>query len=89
MPGPSDGERRVPDDDRLSSLAEGYRKAAPYLAASTTLVASIAVFMALGYWLDRKLGHRTPWLMLIGAAVGFVGGFISFFRTVLGIGKNK
>ncbi len=89
MPDPSDRDRRARDDDRLSNLAEGYRKAAPYLAASTTLVVSVMAFMALGYWLDNKLGHTTPWLLLVGALVGLTGGFISFFRTVMGIGKNK
>jgi F0F1-type ATP synthase assembly protein I len=84
---PGDRERRDRDEQGLSDLAEGYRKAAPYLAASTQLVASVGVFTALGWWLDRKLGHRVPWLLMVGAVVGMVGGFVSFFRTVLG--KNR
>ncbi len=89
MSGPSDRERRDRDEEGLSSLAEGYRKAAPYLAASTQLVAAVGVFTFLGYRLDRWLHHEVPWLLMIGAAVGAVGGFISFFRTVLGAGKDK
>ena len=77
------------DKNGLSGLAEAYRKAAPYLTASTTLVTSLLVFMALGYWLDKKWGHTTPWLLLAGAGVGMIGGFVSFFRTVLRLGKKK
>ena len=85
MPEPSDRERREPDDEEgLSSLASAYRKAAPYMAASTQLVVSVGLFTGLGIWLDRKWEHRTPWLTLLGAAVGMTGGFIGFFRTVLG-----
>jgi F0F1-type ATP synthase assembly protein I len=82
---PDDGKRRGPgDEEGLSDLALAYRKAAPYMAASTQLVASVGVFAALGYWVDRKLGHRVPWLLLVGAAVGMTAGFIAFFRIVLG-----
>lgn len=84
MPDPGDRERRGGKDEGLSDLAEGYRKAAPYLAASTQLVAAVGVFTALGWWADRKLGHQVPWLLMLGAVVGMVGGFVSFFRTVLG-----
>ncbi len=87
MPDPDDRERRDREDEGLSDLASGYRKAAPYLAASTQLVAAVGVFTALGWWLDQKLGHRVPWLLMVGSVVGMIGGFVSFFRTVLG--KNK
>ncbi len=87
MPDPDDRERRKREDEGLSNLADGYRKAAPYLAASTQLVASVGIFTALGWWADKKLGHTVPWLLMLGSVVGMAGGFISFFRTVLG--KNK
>jgi F0F1-type ATP synthase assembly protein I len=81
--GPGDRERRSPDEQGLSSLAEGYRKASPYIAASTSLVAAVGVFTGLGIWLDRKL-ETSPWLTLLGVIIGMTGGFISFFKTVLG-----
>jgi F0F1-type ATP synthase assembly protein I len=81
--GPGDRERRSPDEQGLSSLAEGYRKASPYIAASTSLVAAVGVFTGLGIWLDRKL-ETSPWLTLAGVVFGMTGGFISFFKTVLG-----
>jgi ATP synthase protein I len=83
--GPGDRERGTPGDEEkgLSSLAAGYQKAAPYMAASMTLVASVGFFTWAGIWLDRKLGTSAPWFTLLGAVVGMTGGFISFFKTVL------
>ena len=85
MPDPEDRERRERDEkEGLSDLAEAYQKATPYIAASTQLVAAVGVFTALGWWLDKKLGHEVPWLLMVGAVVVMAGGFVSFFRTVLG-----
>ena len=89
MPDPDDRERRGRDEkEGLSDLAEGYQKAAPYMAASTQLVVAVGLFTALGWWLDTKLGHRVPWLLMVGAVVGMAVGFVSFFRTVLGKRKS-
>ncbi len=85
MAGPGDRERGTPEDDEqgLSDLAAGYRKASPYIAASTSLVAAVGLFTWLGIWLDGKFG-TTPWLTLLGVVFGMTGGFVSFFKTVLG-----
>jgi F0F1-type ATP synthase assembly protein I len=84
--GPSD--RRARGSEGLSGLAQGYQKAAPYLAASTSLVAAVGVFTGIGVWLDGRWG-TSPWLTLLGAIVGMTGGFISFFKTVLGKRTKK
>ena len=88
MASPDDRERREREEEGLSSLAQAYRKAAPLMAASTQLVAAVGVMAGLGYWADVKLEHKVPWLLLVGAAVGVTGGFISFFRIVLGPKKK-
>ena len=86
---PDDRERRGEgDDDGLSSLASAYQKAGPYLSASTTLVASVGMFAAAGWWIDGKVGTRKPWFLIGGAVLGMIGGFISFFRQVLGRQKK-
>ncbi len=84
------GDRGRRDDEKgLSGLADGYRKAAPYIAASTNLVVAVGVFTGLGIWADRKLGFKVPWLTMAGALFGMLGGMISFFKTVLGTRNKK
>ena len=86
---PDDRERRGENDEEgLSNLASAYQKAGPYLSASTTLVASVGVFAAVGWWIDGKVGTEKPWFLIGGAILGMVGGFISFFRQVLGNQKK-
>jgi F0F1-type ATP synthase assembly protein I len=85
---PDDKDRRGEDEEGLSDLALAYQKAAPYLSASTTLVASVGVFAAVGWWIDGKVGTEKPWFLIGGAVLGMVGGFISFFRQVLGNQKK-
>jgi ATP synthase protein I len=89
VPDPDDRERREREEEGLSNLADGYRKAAPYIGASTQLVAAVGIFTALGWWADKKLEHQVPWLLMLGAVVGMAGGFVSFFRTVLGKKNNS
>jgi ATP synthase protein I len=85
-PRPDDAENRR--QTAAENLGEAYRKASPYLGAASSLVGSVAGLTLLGYWLDRKVGTRTPWFTLGGALFGMVGGFISFFRQVLGRGPR-
>lgn len=89
MAGPGDREREDQRTKGLSDLASGYQKAAPYMAASTSLVVSVGLFLGLGYWVDKELGNRVPWFTLLGALVGVTVGFIGFFKTVLGTRNKK
>jgi ATP synthase protein I len=88
MTEPGDRERREREERNLSSLADAYRKAAPYTAASTSLVVAVAGCTWLGHWADERFGTSGPWLTLVGAALGMTAGFISFFKTVLGNDKK-
>ncbi len=79
------GKERAP-----ASLGEAYRKAAPYMSAATSLVVAVAGMTLLGVWVDRKVGNtQTPWFTLLGALLGMIGGFVSFFRQVLGKGSGR
>ena len=84
-----DREHRKEEEEGLSDLARGYRNAERYIGAVFTLVASVGILSWAGYELDRKWGHQVPWLLLVGAAVGMIGGFVGFFRTVLGTDKKQ
>ena len=85
---PDDRERRGEDDDGLSNLASAYQQAGPYLAASTTLVASVGLFAAAGWWIDGKVGTEKPWFLhRRGAFSGWwAGSSASFGRSW---GKQK
>jgi ATP synthase protein I len=78
------GKKRPPE-----SIGEAYRKAAPYMNAATGLVVAVAGSTLLGYWVDDKMKNRTPWFTLAGVLVGMVGGFVNFFRQVLGKGAGR
>ena len=89
MPRPGGDERGGRGEERApETLGEAYRKASPYMSAATSLVGAVAGFTLLGYWIDGKVGDRTPWFTLGGAVLGMVGGFVSFFRQVLGKGTR-
>jgi F0F1-type ATP synthase assembly protein I len=85
---PDDPKRRGEGEDGLSNLASAYQKAGPYIGASTTLVASVGLFAAAGWWIDKKVGTEKPWFLIAGSLLGMLGGFISFFRQVLGKQKK-
>ena len=60
----------------------------PYLTLGLQLAITVIVFFFIGRWLDGAFG-TAPWLMLAGLAVGVTGGMISFFRTVIALGKTE
>lgn len=44
------------------------------------LAASVGVFCAVGYWIDRQLGNQRPWALVIGALLGVIGGLYNLVR---------
>jgi F0F1-type ATP synthase assembly protein I len=78
-------ERRVREG--LSSYGSALQKAGPFMSAGFSLAASVGVFAWLGYKVDGWVGTKHPWFLIAGAVIGMVGGFISFFRLVLGLDK--
>lgn len=47
-----------------------------------TIAASLGFFMAVGWWVDGKLG-TTPLLAVLGALMGAGGGFYSMYRDLV------
>ncbi len=72
----------------FDSLAQAYRKLAPYLNIGYVFAASIALLTWLGYVLDKKWG-TSPWLTLTGALLGVATGFYNFFKTVFWLQKRN
>jgi uncharacterized membrane protein YcjF (UPF0283 family) len=51
------------------------------LGAGLTFALTVALFTWGGHWLDDKWGTG-PWLLLLGAALGSVGGFLHLIAVV-------
>jgi F0F1-type ATP synthase assembly protein I len=60
----------------------------PYLTLGLQLAITVVVCFFLGRWLDSVF-DSAPWLMIAGLALGVTGGFISFFRTAIALGKRE
>ena len=57
------------------------RVAAPYLGLGIQLAVAVIFFFFLGSWIDDRY-NLSPYGKLSGALLGFVGGFIKFFKAV-------
>jgi F0F1-type ATP synthase assembly protein I len=60
----------------------------PYLTMGMQLAIAVVAFFFLGRWLDSVF-DTSPWLMVTGLLMGTAGGFISFFRSVVAMGKRE
>jgi ATP synthase protein I len=54
----------------------------------TLLFACVAVGLAAGYFADRWIG-TSPWLLLIGLAVGIVAAGVNFYRTIKTLNESN
>src|SRR3954462_11208648 len=86
--GAGGGRSRPPDKTTAGQdVASSYRKAGPYLDASWQLAGSVALWVLIGYFLDKWL-RTTPWLLVVGAVLGMAIGFYLFFKALSAIGKD-
>ena len=63
-------------------------QAGEVLGAGMQFAGAIILFLFLGRWLDGVLGTE-PWLLLIGVMVGAVGGFISLYRQLVIVPRQR
>ncbi|HEY6805047.1 MAG TPA: AtpZ/AtpI family protein [Pyrinomonadaceae bacterium] len=61
------------------SKEETNRKTGFAYAAGITLFATVAVFCAIGWFLDKWLGTQ-PWCLIVGIVVGSALGLFEFVR---------
>jgi ATP synthase protein I len=64
------------------------RELARLSSIGVTLVASTAIGLAIGYWLDRWF-RTSPWLTLTFCLFGIAAGFLNLFRDVGLIGRQR
>ena len=59
-----------------------------YLGLGLEFAVTLLLFIFAGRYLDGKFGTN-PWLLIAGAAVGFVAGFYLMFRSIANLGQPK
>jgi F0F1-type ATP synthase assembly protein I len=79
---PMPGSRAVAGDEQRSDPREIVRASGRHMGLGLAFALSILLFMGGGAWLDSKLG-TTPFLMILGAAVGAGAGFYSLYYHIV------
>jgi ATP synthase protein I len=65
-----------------------YKRVMRYSAVGLEMGFSVAIGVAIGYYLDRYF-HSGPWLTLIFLMLGVVAGFRSLFSLMKGLDKDE
>ena len=77
---------------RSGSNGEGGRtasaQAGAVLGAGMQFAGAIILFLFAGRWLDARLGTE-PWLLLLGVMLGAVGGFVSLYRQLVIVPRDR
>ncbi len=63
----------------MTSYGRGMIEAGPYLSLGTQIAFGMALFVGIGYFVDRWL-ESTPWGMIVGAVLGMVAVFSLVIR---------
>ena len=72
----------------MRDLGRALREAGPYLGLGTTLAATVGVGVAVGHWLDGRLGTE-PWFLLAGGTVSLGAALTYFFRKASDLSKRQ
>jgi len=70
-----------PESKSTSGLAEGYRKAGPYMGLGIEFAASVILCFLAGRWVDGKIGTE-PVGALVGFLVGTTAAIVNLIRSV-------
>jgi ATP synthase protein I len=77
------------DDDGLSPEARAQRAAAPWLNAAWRVVGGVLVGAGVGWLVDEKLLHSTPWGLVVGLMLGLGAGFYALLQAVGAVGRKR
>lgn len=73
-----------PPEKRASKPARGSKSSRPspllFLSAGIEFTAVTAALALIGWWLDGKAG-TDPWLMIVGMAMGLIGGTYKLWKA--------
>jgi hypothetical protein len=76
------------DEDKGSDSREMLRVSGQFLGHGLTWALSVLLFLAVGAWLDTKLG-TSPFLLILGAFVGGGAGFYSLYYHIVIEPRNR
>jgi len=72
----------VAGDDKVPDSREMLRVSGQFLGYGLSWALSVLLFLAVGGWLDTKLG-TSPFLLILGAFVGGGAGFYSLYYHIV------
>lgn len=81
-PGKDESASIPPSESKAEQFGKIIRQAAPYLAATWTMIAAVALGAFGGHWLDGRCGTR-PWLAVTGTLLGTTVGMYELARVGL------
>jgi ATP synthase protein I len=77
------------EDDGLSPEARAQRAAAPWLNAAWRVVGGVLVGGGVGWLVDEKLLHSTPWGLVVGLMLGLGAGFYALMQAVGAVVRKR
>lgn len=77
-------DKRTQPEERRTAASQ----AGEVAGAGLQFAGAILIFLFAGRWLDEKLGTE-PWLLLLGVLVGAVAGFISLYRQLVIVPRER
>ncbi len=69
-------------------VAGAYSEIGPYASLGIQFAVTILLFLAVGWWLDGRLG-TTPLFTLLGTLFGAVGGFYKLYKTLIDLDEKR
>ena len=69
-------------------VAGAYSEIGLYASLGIQFAVTILLFLAVGWWLDGRLG-TTPLFTLLGTLFGAVGGFYKLYRTLMVLDEKR
>ncbi len=73
---------RPPDEDLSRHPVARWSQSGAAASITSTLVVPVALFSYLGYLLDEKLHHTTPYCALLGFVLGVIGSGVGVYNLL-------
>jgi len=74
-------------DDKQRQDTDRDRKSLRWMGFGLEFIGVLAIFSYAGWWLDQKMAHNFPWLMMLGFGVGFIGMMYLLYKETVNLRK--